>query len=85
MSEGPLWGSLHYPLVEYSPTSVVPLSSEYGTYQTVMARFWPWLTGKRNAFKLFPLCSEVATVWIPNGTRGAQERERASESASVFV
>ena len=26
--------------------SVLPLSSEYGTYKTVNARFWPWLSGK---------------------------------------
>jgi len=25
----------------------LPMSSEYGTYQTVKASFWPWLSGKR--------------------------------------
>ena len=24
-----------------------PLLSEYGTYKTVKARFWPWLSGER--------------------------------------
>ena len=24
---------------------VVPLSSKYGTYETVMPKFWPWLSG----------------------------------------
>ena len=24
----------------------MPLSLEYGTYKTVKARFWPWLSGK---------------------------------------
>ena len=26
-----------------------PLSSEYGTHETVTARFWPWLTGKSHS------------------------------------
>jgi len=29
-----------------SPSQILPLSSEYGTYKTVKARFWPWLSGK---------------------------------------
>ena len=28
-----------------SSVSLKPQSSEYGTYQTVKARFWPWLLG----------------------------------------
>ena len=27
---------------------VDPLASQYGTYETVTARFWPWLSGKRH-------------------------------------
>ena len=26
--------------------SLIPLSSEYGIYKAVKARFWPWLSGK---------------------------------------
>ena len=29
-----------------SGLSQTPLSSEYGTCETVKARFWPWLSGK---------------------------------------
>jgi len=36
--------------------SLQPLSSEYGTYETVTARFWPWLSGQTalKHLKLFP-------------------------------
>jgi len=37
--------------------SMLPLSSEYGTYKTVKARFWPGLSGSRCEF--FPLRSEA--------------------------
>ena len=40
--------------------SVRPLSSEYGTCQTVKARFWPWLSGK--TFEPSPYRSEVNEV-----------------------
>ena len=56
MSEVPL-----YPLLEFEPYSFfenapdtlhqVPLSSEYSTYKTVKARFWPCL--KIKAVKTF--------------------------------
>ena len=40
-----------------------PLSSGHGTYKTVEARFWPWLSGdlqiKSWIFKLFPLRSRA--------------------------
>jgi len=29
----------------WSRTVASPLSNEYGTYKTVKARFWPWLSG----------------------------------------
>ena len=32
-----------FPSAKALHQSVVPLSSEYGTYKTVKARFWPWL------------------------------------------
>jgi len=37
------------------------LSSEHGTYKTVKAIFWPWLSGKspETLFKLFSLRSEA--------------------------
>ena len=41
------------------PTS--PLSTQYGTYKTVKARFWPSLSGEShsNLFKLSHVCSEA--------------------------
>ena len=30
----------------FSEAFAVPVSSEYGTYKTVKARFWSWLAGK---------------------------------------
>jgi len=40
-----------------------PLSSEYGTYKTVTARLWPWLSDK--SFKLIPLRSEADGKYNP--------------------
>ena len=36
-------GCLHPECLRF--TEVRPLSSEYGTHETVKARFWPWLSG----------------------------------------
>ena len=35
-----------------------PLSSKYGTEKTVMARFWPWLSGKS---------PQVVLSWLGSG------------------
>jgi len=56
------------PAASFSDISFVltvsqPLTSELGTYKTVKARFWPWLSGTspQKVFKLFPLRSEAVS------------------------
>jgi hypothetical protein len=43
-----------------------PLSSEYGTYKTVEARFWPWLSGK-NPVNHQPSPSSLGTAPTTGG------------------
>ena len=54
-------------------------SSEYGTYKTFMARFWPWLYGKRpeNVHEQIIPKQEVLK------REGATARERGRESVEV--
>ena len=49
-----------------------PLSSEYGTYKTVTARFWPWLSGKRSLkpLQVFPLRSEAERAYLSESVYG---------------
>ena len=56
------------------------VSSEHGTYKTVKAKFWPWLSGKSplTPFKVFPLRSEADTD-CALGENGAGERRRRGE------
>ena len=51
------------------------LTSNYGTYRTATARFWPWLSGKKSLkpfLKVCPLRSEAQTRYHTSGcnTRG---------------
>jgi hypothetical protein len=39
----------------------LPLSSEYGTYKTVRARFWPWLQGESPYFLFRCFLLEINT------------------------
>ena len=50
------------------------LSSEYGTYKTVTARFWPWLSGKD--FNVVPFSRGSGGAKMPDSER---ERERERE------
>jgi len=39
--------------------STIPLSSEYGTYKTIKAKFWPWLSKAPN------LSSQKTALFAP--------------------
>ena len=50
-----------------------PLLSEFGTYETVKARFWPWLSGESpwNLFKRFSRNDlKVVPSWLGSGSGG---------------
>jgi len=51
-----------------STSQTLPMSSEYGTYRTVKARFWPWLSGTSpyNILKVFPLRSDAEGTFVPD-------------------
>jgi len=65
------------PFHKTSCIGVAPLSGEYGTYKTVKARFWPWLSGKSrlNPFKLSPPRSAARLSGAPC----------AGENAASFI
>jgi len=56
--------SLKYePALEPLHISSCPLSGEYGTCKTVMAKFWPWLSGKGP--RDLSSCTRFAGEWFP--------------------
>ena len=70
-----------------NPESItVPLSSEYGTYNTVKARFWPWLEpfSVQNVWKtIYVVPSPLAIGWTAAPVR-VLDAERKGKNLEMF-